>query len=212
MHVDKVNKILRDLGLSNLSQEEQEMVVELVTEVADVFCNDQDDIGNVTDCKMKTNLKDKTPVQKSYYSMPKPLHQEVKNYVEDLLNKGWVTKSCSSYSSPVVAIRKKDGTLRLCCDYGALNKKTVVDQHPLPRVQDALDSLNGKKWFSLLDQQTLLEHLEGYMNGSESLLDCVMHLQNFNGTWRTVYWTSVMNLHSHTSAMFQFILTILKHI
>ena len=129
------------------------MVVELITEVADAFCNDEDDIGNVTDCKMKINLKDKTPVRKSYYSMPKLLHQEVKNYVEDLLNKGWITKSCSSYSSPVVAVRKKDITFSNCCDYGALNKKTAVDQHPLPRVQDALDSLNGKKWFSSLDQQ-----------------------------------------------------------
>ena len=64
------------------------MVVELITEVADAFCNDEDDIGNVTDCKMKINLKDKTTFQRSYHSMPKPLHQEVKNYVEDLLNKG----------------------------------------------------------------------------------------------------------------------------
>ena len=104
MDVDKVNKILRDLDLSNLSQEEQEIVVELITEVTDVFCNDEDDISNVTDCKMKINLKDKTPVQKSYYAMLKPLHEEVKNYLEDLLNKGWKTKSCSSYSSPVVAV------------------------------------------------------------------------------------------------------------
>ena len=133
MHVDKVNKILRDLDLSNLSQEEQEMVVELITEVADVFCNDEDDIGNATDYNMKINLKDKTPVQKIYYSKPKPLHQEVKNYAEDLLNKGWITKSCPGYSSPVVAVRKKDGALRLCCNYRALNKKTVVDRHLLAR-------------------------------------------------------------------------------
>ena len=51
------------------------MVVELITEVADAFCNDEDDIGNVTDCKMKINLKDKKTFQRSYHSMPKPLHQ-----------------------------------------------------------------------------------------------------------------------------------------
>ena len=96
MDADKVNKILRDLDLSNLSQEEQEIVVELITEVADVFCNDEDDISNVTDCKMKINLKDKTLVQKSYYAMLKPLHEEFKNYVEDLLNKGWITCRAST--------------------------------------------------------------------------------------------------------------------
>ena len=147
LHVDKVNKILRDLDLSNFSQQEQEMVEELITEVANVFCNDKDGIGNLTDCKTKINLKYKTLVQKSFNSMLKPLHQEVKNYVEDLLNKGWITKSCSSYSSPVVAVCKKDGTITLCCDYWTLSKKTVVDRHPLPRVQDALDSLKTKSGF-----------------------------------------------------------------
>ena len=134
MHVDKVNKILRDLDLSNFSQQEQEMVVELIAEVADVFCNDKDGVGSLTDCKTKINLKDKTLVQKSFCSMLKPLYQEVKNYVENLLNNGWITKSCPSYSSPVVAVCKNDGTITLCCNYRTLNKKTVVDRHLLPRV------------------------------------------------------------------------------
>ena len=53
----------------------------------------------------------------------------------------------------MVAVREKDGTLRLYCDFRVLSKRTVVDRHLLLRVQDALDSLNGKKWFSVLDQQ-----------------------------------------------------------
>ena len=141
------------IDLSHLSTEQHQKAVDLITEMSDVVCQDSEDIGDVQNCKMKIRLKDETPVQKSYYSMPKPLHQEVKHYVEDLLNKGWITKSSSNYSSPVVAVRKKDDSLRLCCDYRALNNKTISDRHPLPRVQDAIDSLNGKKWFSLLDQQ-----------------------------------------------------------
>ena len=84
--------------------------------------------------------------------MPKPLHQELKNYVEDLLNKGWITRSSSNYSLSVVAVRKKDGSLRFCCDNRVLNNKTISDRRPLPRVHDAINSLNGKKWFYLLDQ------------------------------------------------------------
>lgn len=49
-------------------------------------------------------------------------------------------------------MRKKDGTLRLCIDYRLLNKKTVPDRHPLPRIQDLIDSLGGYSWFSILDQ------------------------------------------------------------
>ena len=84
----------------------------LITEMSDIFCQDSEDIGDVRNCKMKISLKDETPVQKSDYSIPNPLHQEVKHYVENLFNKGRITKSSSNYSSPAVAIRKKDGSLR----------------------------------------------------------------------------------------------------
>ena len=77
--------------------------------------------------------------------MPKPLHTEVKKYIVDLLNKGWIKKLNSSYVSPRVAFRKKDGSLHLCCDYGALNAKTISDRHPILHVQDSLDNLFGKK-------------------------------------------------------------------
>ena len=162
-----VDKILEVIDLSHLSTEQHQKAVDLITEMSDVFCQDSEDIGDVQNCKMKIRLKDETPVQKSYYSMPKPLHQEVKHYVEDLLNKGWITKSSSNYSSPVVAVRKKDGSLSLCCHYRALNNKTISDRHPLPRVPDATDSLNGKKWFSLLDQKKATHQI--YL-GPESLL------------------------------------------
>ncbi len=107
-------------------------------------------------------MKDQTPVQKTYNSIPRPLYPEVKQHIEDLLNRGWVTKSKSPYSSPVVCVRKKNGELRLCVDYRELNKRTIPDRHPLPRVQDTLDGLGGNKWFSLVDQGKAYH--QGYMH------------------------------------------------
>ena len=101
---------------------------------------------------MNINLHGTTPVQKQCSSIPKPLYPGVKLYIEDLMNKGWIKCSYSRYSSPVVYVRKKDGTLRLCIDYHQLNQRTTPDRHPLPRVKDTLDSLGGKECFSLLDQ------------------------------------------------------------
>ena len=100
------------------------------------------------------NLTDSVLVQRKYTVIPRPLYSEVTLYVEDLLNRGWIQKSKSAYSSPVVCVCKKDGSLRLvlCIDYRQLNSKTIRDSHPLPRMQDALESLGGNQWFSLLDQ------------------------------------------------------------
>ena len=108
--------------------------------------------GNAEGLQMNINLTYPTPVQKNNTAVPRPLYPEVKQYVEDLLNRGWVRRSRSAHSSPVGWVRKKDGTLRLCIDYRLLNQKTVLDRHPLPRVQATLESLGGNNWFSLLDQ------------------------------------------------------------
>jgi hypothetical protein len=67
----------------------------------------------------------------------------VKDYVHDLIAQGWVEKSNFPYSSPVVCVRKKDGSLQLCTDYRELNRKTHPDRQPIPRVQDIIDSLGG---------------------------------------------------------------------
>ena len=101
---------------------------------------------------MEINLSDHYPVQNKYTSVPRPLYPEVKQYIEDLMNQNFIAESKSPYSSPVVCVRKKDGTLRLCIDYRELNRRTVADRHPIPRVQETLDSVGGNTWFSVLDQ------------------------------------------------------------
>uniref|UniRef100_A0AAV2JRS9 ribonuclease H n=1 Tax=Knipowitschia caucasica TaxID=637954 RepID=A0AAV2JRS9_KNICA len=114
--------------------------------------DEDEDIGCVANLQMDILLKDTDPVSKTYLSVPKPLYKEMKDYLQDLITQGWVEKSTSSYSSPVVCVRKKDGSLRLCIDYRELNRKTHPDRHPIPRVQDVMDSLGGNTIFSLLDQ------------------------------------------------------------
>ena len=80
-------------------------------------------------------------------------------YIEDFLNKQWIVNSSSMYSSPNVAVKKMDGTMRLCCDYRKLNAKTVPDRHPLPRIQNTIDGLGGNQYFTLLDQSIAYHQL-----------------------------------------------------
>ena len=124
-----------------------------------MFSVDDDDIGDIRSHPMKINLKDDHPVQLNYTSVPKHLYNELKMYIEHLLNKQWIVDSSSLYLSPVVAVRKKDGTMRLCCDYRKLNAKTVPDRHPLPRIQNIFDGLGGNQYFILLDQSKAYHQL-----------------------------------------------------
>ncbi len=138
--------------LSHLSGDQQERVRQLLRENAGVFAKDDWDTGCIQDLKMDIHLKDNVPVRKTYNAIPRPLYQEVKTHIQTLLSQGWIQKSTSSYSSPVVCVRKKDGSLRLCMDYRLLNEKTHPDRHPIPRIQEILENLGGNSWFTVLDQ------------------------------------------------------------
>ena len=146
------SSFVNQFNLSNLTVDQRKHAENLLLQEQDIFSSGDDDLGCAKELQMTIDLSDTTPVQKTYASIPKPLYPEVKQHIEDLLNKGFITHSNSNYSSPVVCVRKKDGTLRLCVDYRQLNRRTIQDRHPLPRVKDTLENLGGNKWFSVLDQ------------------------------------------------------------
>lgn len=130
------------VNLDHLEEKQQAIVKRMLFEECRAFARDESDIGCNADLKMAINLKDDIPVQRAYTSIPKPLLWEVKEYVQDLLVKGWIVKSKSSYTAPIVCVRKKDGSLRLCIDYRLLNQKTMPDRHPLPWIRDLLDAIS----------------------------------------------------------------------
>ena len=119
----------------------------MLAEESDSFANDDDDIGYGPEMKLEIQLLDQKPIQKNYISVLRPLYQEIKQYVEDLLNWGFITNSKSSHSSPVACVRKKDGGMRLCIDYRELDRRSVVDRHPIPRIQETLDTLGETAGF-----------------------------------------------------------------
>ena len=127
-----------EVDLSGLTIKQREQAEQLLREEADAFARNDNDIGCIPELQMDINLTDSQPVQKNYFAIPRPLYPEVKAYIEDPLNRGFIRKSKSPFSSSVVCARKKDGGMRLCIDYRELNKKTIPDRHPIPRIQEAL--------------------------------------------------------------------------
>ena len=151
-HHEKEKNFVPNVKLGELSEEQKTVVMNMLQEESESFAANSSDIGIASGLEMEINLDDKRPVQKNYVAVPRPLYGEVKAYIEDLLNKQFIRQSKSAWSSPVVCVRKKDGTLRLCVDYRGLNSKTIKDRHPLPRIQETLDNLGGSQWFTVLDQ------------------------------------------------------------
>ena len=90
------------------------------------------------------------PYKASYRMSPLEL-QELKKQIEELLAQGHIRPSTSPYGSPVLFVKKKEGTLRMCVDYRALNKITIKNKYPLPRIDELLDRLVGSKYFSKID-------------------------------------------------------------
>ena len=77
--------------------------------------------------------------------------KELKLKLQELLEKGFIRLSVSPWGAPMLFVKKKDGTLRLCVDYRQLNKMTVKNKYPLPRIDDLFDQFKGASVFSKID-------------------------------------------------------------
>nr|KYP54727.1 Transposon Ty3-G Gag-Pol polyprotein [Cajanus cajan] len=91
------------------------------------------------------------PVSVAPYRMAPAKLMELKGQLEDLLAKQLVRPSVSPWGAPVLLVKKKDGGSRLCVDYRQLNKLTIKNKYPLPRIDDLMDQLRGASIFSKID-------------------------------------------------------------
>jgi hypothetical protein len=124
---------------------------QLLTEFGDIF-SEPKSLPPHRDLDHAISLKsDATPVNTRPYRYSPLQKDEIERQVAEMLASGVITNSMSPFASPVLLVKKKDGTWRFCIDYRKLNELTIKNKFPLPVVDELLDELAGTKFFSKLD-------------------------------------------------------------
>ena len=100
-----------------------------------------------------------TPISREPYRMSSTELKELKTQLQELLDKGFIRPSVSPWDALFLFVKKKDGTLRMCIDYRQINKVTVKNKYPLPRIEDLFDQLKGASVFLKIDLRSGYYHL-----------------------------------------------------
>jgi len=142
---------LMDTLSKELNTAQRRMVKALLLEYADVFTAPGGELGHTTLVQHTIDVGEQRPIKQA--PRRASLHSRViiDEAVKDMLKQGVIEPSTSPWASPVVLVRKKDGSHRFCVDYRQLNEATVKDAYPLPRLDDSLVAMGGAQWFSTLD-------------------------------------------------------------
>ena len=160
-----MSKMLRESN--KLLSEEHLPLEDLLVEYHNIFSLEEDERGETDLIEFEIDTNDETPKKQSVRRTPFAARQEIANQLERMQRSGVITPSKSPWSSPVVLVRKRDGTLRFCVDYRVLNSVTKPDLFPLPRINDLLDQLGKSKCFTTLDLASGYWQIKVHENSQE---------------------------------------------
>ena len=137
-------------GADKLSEKEKNAAASLLLEFKDVIAVGND-LGHTSLVYHSIDTGSSRPVRQQARRLPVHQKQEVRELLDDMLSRGVIEPSHSPWASPIVLVRKKDGSARFCVDFRKVNDCTCKDAQPLPRIDDTLDALGGARYFSTLD-------------------------------------------------------------
>ncbi len=140
---------LREMLSQDLTGQEQ--LGALLEEYHDVFSLGKEDRGETDLIELHIDTGDAVPRKYPVRRVPFAVRDEIARNLQEMQDAKVIQPSSSPWASPVVLVRKRDGTLRFCVDYRGLNSVTKLDQFPLPRIDDLLDQLGKSRYFTTLD-------------------------------------------------------------
>ncbi|GJS54069.1 putative reverse transcriptase domain-containing protein [Tanacetum coccineum] len=134
------------------SDEKKLKDIPVVKEFPDVFPKDLPGLPPVRQVEFQIDLIPRAaPVARTPYRLAPSEMQELSNQLQELTDRGFIRPSTSPWGAPVLFVKKKDGSFRMCIDYRELNKLTIKNRYPLPRIDDLFDQLQGLSVYSKID-------------------------------------------------------------
>ena len=147
----RMERLTSLLEVETLQLDEQECLREMLQQYHHVFALEEGERGETDLIEFHIDTSDANPIRQPARRIPFAARQEISKQLLAMLESGVIQPSQSPWASPVVLVRKKDGSLRFCIDYRPLNAVTKPDLFPLPRIDDILDQIGKSRFFSTLN-------------------------------------------------------------
>ncbi|XP_018014769.1 uncharacterized protein LOC108671710, partial [Hyalella azteca] len=146
-----IEELKSQVNIAVLNSDQQSQVFSMLCKFGSVFSGGDTDIGLACVTEHNIKLTNDTPIFQRPRRFPPPIADEIERQCHELNSLDIIEPSNSPWSSPVVPVRKKDGSIRMCIDYRQLNRVTVPDKFPVPNLADSIFGLHGTKFFTRLD-------------------------------------------------------------
>jgi len=141
----------QNFNIGKIEKEQENEIRKLIGKYREICAISSTKLGKTNIVKHKINTGNHKPIAQKQFRADKKRRRIIKEEINKMLKDGIIKKSEGPWASPVVIVKKKDGSKRFCIDYRKVNNITITDAHPLPRIDDLLEQFREANWFSSID-------------------------------------------------------------
>ena len=170
----------------HLTDSQRKQLLQLLECYSDVFADCKDDFGRTNRIQHQIPTGESAPIRQPVRRVPPTKRSKTRELLQGMLKKDVIQPSSSPWASPIVLVKKKDGSTRFCVDYRKVIGVTRKDAHPLPRVDDTLDTLAGAKLYTSFLFPTVCQMLNAAAPSTMSTGKCI-YIQKINRICKLFY-------------------------
>ena len=150
---EKLKSLLSTLNWQHLSTDNQQKLYAVMLKYPKLFILGPSELGNIQLPPAKINISDPTPARAPRYRYPPAAQETINKLLSEMEEKGIIEPSTAAWLSPIVLVKKPDGSTRMCLDYRTINTHLAADIYPLPRLEELVEMAAGHKYYATLDMK-----------------------------------------------------------